>query len=133
MCSAGWLEPGSRLFAVDEAFQAENAEYDAAKAAAAEDTCRVYEATTPDGAAVPTLVLGSDELSEAGQAALGEIVAAAAKWSAENNPHGGVIQELMLASMRSRMVLREAGEGDLADRLAAAVRAARDVLKEAGK
>lgn len=44
MCSSGWADPGTPLTALDQVFQAENAEYDAAQA----------EATTPAQADLPS-------------------------------------------------------------------------------
>jgi hypothetical protein len=102
MCSGGWAEP--------------------------ESNCRIVEVTVA-GETVPVRVNGAGDLTAEGTAALGEIVSVVATWTAETNPHAGVIQELMLASLHCRVALREARRGDLADRLSAAIQAAREALK----
>lgn len=81
-----------------------------------------------DAGPVPIRVHGAAPLGEQDAKALGQLVQAATARAEADNPHGAVIQELMLASTWGLAELRKAGRGDLADRLSAAVRAARDLI-----
>lgn len=98
-----------------------------------EDTCRVYDV---DGE--PVLVHGGEPLSEAGRAALGEVVRAAkAKLDAEH-PNLGVIQELIMAGLAATRAIPD-GEvrggctvqdgAKVKARLKAAIKAARTALE----
>lgn len=130
-CSGGWADPGTPLTAFDKVCQDENAEYDAEVARAiAENTGTTIVVPTASHGQVPMhLSGGTRQLTEQDKIALGQLAEAVINRDAALNPHGGVIQELMQASIHSRMALREIGKGDLADRLAAAVHAAREALK----
>lgn len=94
------------------------------------DRCQIVDTTGPDGEPIVMAVHGGMHLTGADRAALGEIARAAIELDARINPHGGVIQELMLSSVRSRALLRVAGHGDVAHRLGAAVRAAADLIRQ---
>lgn len=98
-----------------------------------EDSCRVYDV---DGE--PVRVHGAEPMSEAGQAALGDLVrAATAKVEAEH-PHLGVIQELIMAGMAATRAIPD-GEvrggctvqdgAKVKARLKAAIKAARTALE----
>lgn len=100
----------------------------------ADETCRAYEV---DGE--PVRVHGSEPLTDAGRAALAEVVRAAKKFMADEHPHAGVIQELVAAAQaaawcipdgmvpsRGRYLLQD-GFG-VKTQLKAAVQAAREAL-----
>jgi hypothetical protein len=95
-----------------------------------DDRCQVVEVRLPNGQTVPVSLQAVVPLTEEGQAALGEIVRAAAERMEREHPHAGVIQELMLVSLRSRALLRVAGHADVAARLGAAVRSAIAVIRD---
>lgn len=126
MCSGGWADPGTPLTAFDEVCQAENAEYDAVQA---EMRGRTIEVTTASHGQVPLhLSGGTGPLTEQDKTALAALAEAAINRTNREHPHLGVVQELAMASFHARVVLREHGRDDLADRLAAAVQGARDAL-----
>ena len=95
-----------------------------------DERCQVVEATTADGQPITFAVHTVTPLTSQEQAMLADIAQAAAKRMERENPHGGVITELMLVSVRSRALLRVAGHGDVAHRLGAAVRAAADAIRQ---
>lgn len=97
----------------------------------AAEACQVVEATTRDGQPITFAVHTLARLTSAEQAMLGQVAQAAAERMERENPHGGVLTELMLAAVHAQVVLRDAGKAQRADRLSAAVRAAADVIRAA--
>lgn len=93
------------------------------------ESCQVVEATTRDGQPITFAVHTVAPLTETEQAMFGQIAQAAAERMRRDDPYGGVITELMQASLRSQLALRSAGASQLADRLSAAVRAGADVIR----
>lgn len=95
------------------------------------DVCQVVEVTTRDGRPLTFAVHTLAPLTPGEQAALGEIARAAAERALLDDPHAGVITELMLASMHARRLLRVRSEQDVATRLGLAVKTAADVIRSA--
>lgn len=94
--------------------------------------CYVLAVPTPAGATVPVSVRTTAPLTDAEVDMIGDIAAAAIAYDHRVNPHGAVIQELMLASRAAiRMIPDNPLLEPLKERLRAATNAARDALRMA--
>lgn len=95
--------------------------------------CFVLAVPTPDGTAATFAVHTVAPLTDAETAMLGDIAQAAIAYDQRVNPHGAVIQELMLVSRAAiRAMPANPALNPLKDRLRAATNAARDALRDAG-
>jgi hypothetical protein len=97
-----------------------------------DDQCYVLAVPTPAGATVPVSVRTTAPLTDAEVDMLGNIAQAAIAYDQRVNPHGPVIQELMLASRAAiRLIPDNPFFDQTKDRLRAATNAARDALRMA--
>lgn len=95
-----------------------------------DDRCQVVEVPLASGLSVTVSLRTVAPLSEREQALLGDVVRAVAERMEREHPRAGVVQELMLASLRSRALLRVAGHADVGARLGAVVRSAVSVIRD---
>lgn len=92
--------------------------------------CYVLAVPTPAGMTVPVGVRTTAPLTDAEIDMLGDIAAAAIAYDQRVNPHGAVIQELMLVSRAAiRAMPVDPALEPLKGRLRAATNAARDALR----